>query len=271
MRLTQTENGISLTGFGGINLAATLFCGQAFRWKQVGDDEFFGITQGKEVFIRQFSDDELIFSGTDEKTVREIWLPYLDMHRDYPAVIKQISGDNSVKAAAQENGVLHILNQEPWEALCSFIISACNNIPRITKIVNTLCENFGENTGNGYSFPSADTLAACTETDLEILRAGYRVPYILDAAAKISSGEIDLEALRNEDIDSARERLMTIKGVGRKVADCTLLFGLGFFDSYPVDRHIQRANAELFPNGLPACFNGAKGLAQQYIFLNRIK
>ena len=104
------------------------------------------------------------------------------------------------------------------------------------------------------------------EDDLSVIRAGYRIPYLLDAARKVESGEIDFDKIRAMSEDEARHELMKIKGVGKKVADCTLLFSLGFKDCYPVDRHIARADSLLYPDGLPAFFSGNKGLAQQYIF-----
>jgi len=270
MNITEKEGRIIVSDFGTINLRETLFCGQAFRWTETAPSVFYGAAFGKEAFIEQPDADTLVFSGTDERAVREVWVPYLDLSRPYADIVKTISRDSLVASAVARYGIIHILNQEPWEALCSFIISACNNIPRIRGIVDRLCESFGERLENGYAFPSAEKIALLSPDDLAVIRSGYRAPYIIDAARRVASGEIDLEALRRMSEDEARKKLMTVNGVGKKVADCTMLFSLGFFDSYPVDRHIARANAEYYPEGLPDCFQGAKGLAQQYIFLGKI-
>lgn len=267
MKITEKSGEILVSDFGGINLRETLFCGQAFRWKETEDGVFYGITRGREALVTQKNEDSLCFSGSTREDVEQIWIPYFDLERDYPAVLSKITRDSVVASAVNKTGTLRILNQEPWECLCSFIISACNNIPRISKIVATLCENFGEKTARGYAFPSAQTVAFLSETDLSVLHAGYRVPYILDAAQKVASGEISLAEIAEMPVEKAEKTLMTVNGVGKKVADCTMLYSLGFFDTYPVDRHIARANAEFFPDGLPSCFDGAKGLAQQYLFI----
>ena len=265
MELVSIKNDTVMSDFGNINLPLTLDCGQAFRWKAAGDGKFTGISRGHETVIS--SDGEtIIFHNTPKEDVENIWADYFDTAADYPSILKKLSDDEKVCSAISNYGIIRILNQEPWETLCSFIISACNNIPRIKGIVERLCEAYGEKTGSSYSFPSAEVLAAKTAEDLVFLRAGYRAPYIIDAAQKVASGEIDLKAIKAMDEISAEKELMKISGVGKKVADCTMLFSLGFRDTYPVDRHIARANAELYPDGLPECFNGNKGLAQQYIF-----
>lgn len=265
MELISVKNDTVMSGFGGINLPLTLDCGQAFRWKETEKGKFTGISKGYETVIS--SDGETItFHNTSKEEAELIWADYFDTVTDYPSVIKKLSEDEKVAFAVQQYGIIRILNQDPWETLCSFIISACNNIPRIKGIVERLCTGFGEERKYGFTFPSAELLAAKTAEDLAFLRSGYRAPYIIDAARKVASGEIDLEKIKKMDEKSAEKELMKISGVGKKVADCTMLFSLGFGDTYPVDRHIARANALLYPDGLPDCFNGHKGLAQQYIF-----
>ena len=157
-------------------------------------------------------------------------------------------------------------NQEPWETLCSFIISQNNNIPRIKGIIDRLCMNFGENQNGVYTFPSANIIAKLSLEDLSVLRSGFRAKYILDAAKKVSSGEIDLDTLKSMDIDSARQELMKIKGVGPKVADCTLLFALEHIEAFPKDVWIKRAMEKLFGGQLPECAVPYAGIVQEYIF-----
>lgn len=270
MKINEINNEIIVTDFGGINLRETLFCGQAFRWNEMDDGRFYGITRNVQAFVSQKNENELRFSGVSRENVEKLWLHYFDLDRDYPSILKKITADGVVASAVNETGTLRILNQEPWECLCSFIISACNNIPRIRKIVATLCENFGEKIADGYTFPTAEKVASLSEDDLAVLHAGYRVPYILDAAKKVASEEINLTEIMTLSPETAEKTLMKINGVGKKVADCTMLYSLEFFDTYPIDRHIARANGEFYPDGLPECFDGAKGLAQQYIFLRKM-
>ena len=265
MNIIQHKQYVEVSDFGQINLELTLDCGQAFRWEALADGSFYGIADSRETRVKK-QGDSLLFFNTSEKDVRDFWINYFDLNVDYEAVLSRLCRDEKISLASSLYGTIRLLNQEPFETLCSFIISACNNIPRIKSIIKTLCESFGEKCENGYSFPSADVLASLNEDDLSVIRAGYRIPYLLDAARKVKSGEIDFDKIRNLSEDEARKELMKINGVGKKVADCTLLFSLGFKDCYPVDRHIARADSILYPDGLPDFFSGNKGLAQQYIF-----
>lgn len=270
MELIKENNNTRLCGHTPFNVGLTLDCGQAFRWEDTGENTYRGIAFGKELRLKD-DGESLLFLDTSEDDVREIWAEYFDVNSDHEEIMKRLSWDKFINDTYNRFGGIHILRQEPWETLCSFIISACNNIPRIKGIVNRLSEAMGKKAGNGFSFPDAKTLAVLTEDDLGFLRAGYRVPYILDAARKVAEGEIDFNKIKNLSEEEARKELMRIRGVGRKVADCTLLFSLGFTDCYPVDRHIERATKELYPEGLPEFFSPHKGLAQQYIFTSRIK
>lgn len=265
MNITQHKQYTKVSDFGQINLELTLDCGQAFRWERLPDGSFYGIADSKETRVKK-EGASLLFLNTSEEDVRDFWVNYFDLTDDYDAVLERLCRDEKISLAHSMYGTIRLLNQQPFETLCSFIISACNNIPRIKTIVKTLCESFGEKTENGYTFPSAEVLASLNEDDLSVIRAGYRVPYLLDAARKVTNGEIDFDKIRLMSEDNARRELMKINGVGKKVADCTLLFSLGFKDCYPVDRHIARAEQNLYPDGLPDFFSGNKGLAQQYIF-----
>ena len=141
------------------------------------------------------------------------------------------------------------------------------NIKRIKGIVKRLCESFGDKIGEDlYAFPTAEKLAALDVKDLEPLRAGFRNRYIIDGAQKVASGEVDLEKCRTLTYEDARDELMKIVGVGQKVADCTLLFGLHRVESFPLDVWMKRAMAVLFPTLTPQDFGPYAGIAQQYIF-----
>ena len=246
-----------------INLDLTLSCGQCFRWKKI-DEKWFGVVKGVEVIV--FRDGEsLVFENISDEEFGDIFYDYFDFGTDYENILKVLEIDKNVQNSVEKNGNLHILRQEFPETLVSFIISQCNNIPRISKIVDTLCREFGENN----AFPTMDRLAGLNVEDLSVLRAGYRADYILDAAKKITKGEISEDGLRKMSTVEARKSLMNINGVGRKVADCTLLYGLHRLDVFPVDRHIKRICDRLYPDGLPVCFEDYGGLAQQYLFVEQ--
>lgn len=247
------------------DLAQTLDCGQCFRWSQNTSGVWSGIAYGKHIALYQ-KDGNIIIEGANQNDFEKIWHHYFDLERDYGKIIDYVSQNNTVAKAAQFSGGIRLLNQEPWEALCSFIISQNNNIPRIKGIVERLCENFGTKINGGYTFPSAEVIAQLTLDDLAIIRSGFRAKYILDAAKKVAHGEINLEALKAVDYDTAREKIMTIKGVGPKVADCVLLYGLGHKNAFPRDVWINRALDQLFDGNIPDSVGEYGGIVQQYIF-----
>ena len=266
MNYTVRENDIVLESFDCLDLRNTLLCGQAFRWKETEKGSFTGTVKGHTLCISQ-SDNEIIFRNTDEKTFFELWVPYFDLERDYRAITDGFRSDKYISSALDEFYGIRILHQEPWETLCSFIISQNNNIPRICGIIERLCESFGTATGNGdYSFPDAEKMSRLSENDLSVLRAGFRNKYLLDAAHKVASGEISLDAIYNMPIEDARAELMKIKGVGPKVAECTLLYGFGRLNAFPVDVWVKRIMAEMYSDGLPPCTKNYEGIAQQYLF-----
>lgn len=259
------DNTAVLTGIKEFDLAQTLDCGQAFRWSDDGNGRWHGVAFNRCLEIEK-ADDRFIFHNTTPEDFENLWREYFDLDRDYGAVISDISGNEILRNAAQYGRGIRILSQEPWETLCSFIISQNNNIPRIKGIIERLCSNFGEICGNSYTFPTAEKISVLTTEDLAPLRCGFRAKYIIDAAIKVANGDIDLAALKTADTETARNTLMNIKGVGPKVADCTLLFGLGHISAFPRDVWIKRAMQDLFDGELPACALPYAGIVQQYIF-----
>ena len=207
------------------------------------------------------------FKGITQNDIKQEIEEYFDLNTNYTELKNKLASiDNHLKRSIEYGKGIRILNQDLWETIISFIISANNNIPRIKGIIERLCETFGEDTGDGYSFPTADRLADLTVEDLAPLRAGFRAKYIIDAARKISSGEVDIEKIKNLPFDEAKAELLKIKGVGEKVAQCALLYGFGRIEAFPVDVWVKRIVAELYPNGLPECIKGTEGIAQQYLF-----
>ena len=266
MKILISGNDLLLEDAHNFALDQTLDCGQAFRWQELEENTWQGVAFGKYLKISK-KGNTVTFHNTSEKDFNDIWRDYFDLERDYGQIIEIISENDVLKTASSFADGIRILRQDPWEALCSFIISQNNNIPRIKGIVERLCENFGNKISDGvYSFPSAEKLSGLSLDDLAILRSGFRAKYILDAAKKVHSGEIDLISLKTCDIDTARDNLMKIYGVGAKVADCTLLFGLGHIEAFPKDVWIKRAMEKLFDGSLPKCAENYAGIAQQYIF-----
>lgn len=249
-----------------LDLEQTLDCGQSFRWEKQDDGSFSGVAFDKFVNISLDGTDMIIKNAVEAD--RELWFDYFDLALDYGKIREDISEMNPVlKEAAKYAPGIRILRQEPYEALCTFIISQNNNIKRIKGIVGRLCESFGDEIEDGvYGFPSAKRLAEQTPDDLAPLRAGFRNRYIIDSAKKVASGEVDLELCKTADYEAARAELMKITGVGVKVADCTLLFGMHRVEAFPVDVWMKRAMEKLFPGMTAADFGEYAGIAQQYIF-----
>ena len=249
-----------------LDLAQTLDCGQSFRWVEREDGGFDGVAFNRSVTVRLDGTD-LYIENADESD-RELWHSYFDLGLDYGKIRGEISAIHPILAdAAKYAPGIRILRQEPYEALCTFIISQNNNIKRIKGIVQRLCEQFGDRLPDGtYAFPDAEKMASLTADDLAPLRAGFRNRYLVDAARKVADGDVDLEKCRDCDYEEARRELMQITGVGVKVADCALLFGLHRIEAFPLDVWMKRAMATLFPGMTPGDFGQYAGIAQQYIF-----
>ena len=261
------NNNVYITNYGGFDLPHTLDCGQAFRWEETENGIWHGVAFDKYLELEKLEDGTVVLYNTSKEDFEGVWQHYFDLDRDYDGIINAISEDETLKRASEYSHGIRVLNQEPWETLCSFIISQNNNIKRIKGIISRLCENFGENKGGFYTFPTAEKIAELTLDDLSVLKSGFRAKYILDAAKKVSSGEVELNKLKDAPTDGARDELMKITGVGPKVADCVLLFALEHADAFPKDVWIKRAMQVLFDGELPECAKPYAGIAQQYIFL----
>lgn len=261
------------------DLDETLDCGQAFRWERIDKDSkdaelllnidfdkaYKGFRLNMPLLISQKKINEtgdesrITLHNTSESDFLGIWTDYFDLETDYSLLKKEFSSDKTMCSACEFAPGIRMLKQDKWEALCSFIISQNNNIPRIKGIISRMCEHY-------EGFPSYEQLAEETVESLAFLRAGFRTKYLIDAAQRLSSGELDLDDISSMDLESARKSLMTIKGVGPKVAECALLYGMYRTDAFPVDVWIKRVMAEYYPNGLPDCVKGNEGIAQQYLF-----
>jgi len=260
------RNNIVLEGVVHFDLDEILDCGQCFRWEKLGEKCYSGVAFGKELTLAQ-QEDRLIFQDTTLADFQGLWHGYFDFERDYGEIKSLLRTDPAMNRAVQFCPGMRVVRQEPWEALCSFIISQNNNIPRIKGIVKRLCECFGDPLPRGgYTFPAPQRLAALELEDLAVIRSGFRGKYILDAAGKIAGGELPLPELHTLGLQEARGRLMCIKGVGPKVADCALLYGFARAECLPVDVWIARALKQLYPEGFPQRFAEVAGIGQQYLF-----
>ena len=269
MQYTEHENEVEITGVSDFDPVRIFECGQCFRWNADESGVYTGVALGRVARLRQ-SGGSIFISGTPEE-FETVWHDYFDLGRDYGEIRQRLCVDEFMCRAVDFGAGIRILRQDRWEALCSFIISQCNNIPRIKKIVGALCREFGDRLcfggGEFYAFPPAERLAALEPADLAPIRCGYRAEYIIGAARAVAGGELDLDALSRMTPEQAKAALRELRGVGDKVADCAVLFGLNMLDAFPLDVWMKRAVAENYGSGFdPKIFSPYAGIAQQYMF-----
>lgn len=257
---------IKLCSTSELNIEKTFECGQCFRWNADENGVYTGIAAGFPAIVGIEGNEVYITSDAPE----QFWREYFDLETDYEKISESFSGEY-LSACRDFGSGIRILRQDAWEALCSFIISQCNNITRIKGIVERLCVLYGENCEfcgkSYYTFPSAEIISALSAEDLAPIRSGYRAGYIIAAAKAVVSGELDLEALKEVDYRTAIKELRTVRGIGEKVANCVVLFGLGHMEAFPIDVWMKRALKENFPADFnPESLGPYAGLAQQYIF-----
>jgi len=263
------------------DLAATLTSGQAFRWRRE-KDSWIGVIGNH--WVRLQSGHDSIVAEAAHPIAGWDWLiQYLQIESDLDAVLTTFPNDEPMCAAVAASPGLRLLRQDPWECLASFILSSTKQIVQIQQIIKLLSERFGTSLpvppgfDVAFSFPSPDRLAGLTEVELRDCKMGFRAPYLLATARMIAAGQINLDNLKNLALEQAREQLLRLPGVGRKIADCVLLFALGFQRAFPVDVWVMKALRELyFPRrraGLPQLqefaathFGENAGYAQQYLF-----
>lgn len=249
-----------------IDLKKTFDCGQCFRFEE-RDGGFEGVAFGKLLSCRQIDENSIVLN-CGEKEFLSLWRDFLDLEGDYGQAMEFLSFDPTMLDAMASGRGIHIMRQDPWETLCSFIISQNNNIPRIKKIIASLCALLGERVGDGlYAFPTPQRVLEAGVEGLAPIKSGFRGKYLVDAAKKVASGELVLEALRGRECENVLKQLMTVKGVGPKVASCTALFSLDCTEAFPVDVWVKRVVASYYGEGFdPAVFGKHAGLAQQYLF-----
>lgn len=261
--IEKTDDKVLLTGCHAFSPEQTFNCGQCFRFEKGRDGVFEGIAFGRCLRVGAEQGGTAIYCTSEE--FDSLWRRYFDLDRDYCRICDKIGDDAYLKKAAEYGSGIRILRQEPWETLASFIFSQCNNIPRIKGIIKKFCELYGED----GAFPTPEKTAALTLADLEPLKAGYRAPYILSAARAVVSGTLDLQGLSSPEVsaEESEEKLLELPGVGKKVAACVLLFGLGKTAAFPVDTWIRKTFSVHYPQGFdPKKFGEDAGIVQQYLF-----
>ena len=294
------RNAITVKIPGRYSLEDTLLCGQCFRYelteKRKDYTEYMTVIKDLVVTVGQKKEGELIFYDVTEEEFNSIIRPYFDLDTDYEAIKEDIVSHTDspflIEAAKESSGIA-ILRQDPWETLCSFIISQNNNIPRIRKIIREIscedgvnialqnklskcpidkegappCEEKCKKCGRCFTFPSAEDIVKYPER-LLASKPGFRYKYILDAAKRVLEGTTDLAAIAEANsYDVTVSELTKILGVGLKVASCTALFGFHNLDAFPIDVWMKRAIDTYFNGSLDHTSLGRyAGVAQQYIF-----
>ena len=273
--MVRYENGAAIVPLpGGINLSATFDCGQAFRWRALPDGGYEGIAGGYRAAIRAV-EAGISITPCSQAEYEGFWRFYLDIDHDYTADERALLADASMLPVVHCCSGMRILNQPMWECLLSFLLSSNNNVKRIASIIERLSACFGEDMGGYHAFPTPQALARAGEEAIFTCGAGYRAAYVYRSACAVAEG-FDLERLRRMGYDAAKAELMTLHGVGSKVADCVLLFSCGHRCAFPVDVWVKRSVPLYFPEAgttpkellalADRHFGDRAGLAQQMIF-----
>jgi N-glycosylase/DNA lyase len=263
------------------DLAATLTCGQAFRW-QSHEQGWVGVIGTHWVRLHQGPGS---FTAETAQPVSDWhWLAhYLQVDIDWSRVVRTFPDDEPMRTAVAACRGLRLLRQDPWECLASFILSSTKQIVQIRQIIALLCERYGEPLAvapacpPAFAFPCPARLARATEAELRACKMGFRAPYLLATARMVATGQFDLARLQSLPLEAARAQLMQLPGVGRKIADCVLLFAYGFPAAFPVDVWVLKALRQLYfprrrvsPPRLhrfaATHFGPCAGYAQQYLF-----
>jgi N-glycosylase/DNA lyase len=261
-----------------LNLEHTLECGQAFRWEE-RDGFYYGVIG--ERLLRVKYDGRRLICESDHPLNKKETSEYFGLNEDLPCILREIDVDRHIHRAILKFRGLRILNQGHWECMASFILSSYNNIPRIKKMISKLSEKFGKRLILGqlerYSFPTAEKIAKAKIGDLRKLGLGFRAEYLKAAAYRIATGRLDLNGLEDLNYEETKKRLISLKGVGEKVADCVLLFSFKKYEAFPVDVWIKRGIEDLYFKGSPVSskkiaefarghFGRYAGYAQEYLY-----
>ena len=261
-------------------------CGQCFRWEKEDDGSYTGIVKNNVINVKKVNN-EVIFYSIGADNLEELVKEYFDLERNYEDIKNTLSKvDSYLENSINYGNGIRILNQDLWETIISFIISANNNIPRIKGIINRLSYKYGNkiiwNNKEYYTFPTVESLSNATVEELRKTGLGFRDIRVYETTQKILNKQVDLEELHKEkDTKKIREILLTLSGVGPKVADCILLFStLKRFDVFPIDVWVRRVMNDLYIKNEDESkvdkkeiekiakekYGNLEGIAQQYLF-----
>lgn len=232
------------------NLKATLECGQCFRWNMINENVYIGVIQDRVIKIKQ-ENDFIYVSSNNMYDLENVVRDYFDLDRDYKSIEKEIVKiDEHIKEAVSNSSGLRNLNQPFFECLISYIISANNNISRISRSVNAIAKEYGEKVifeeNEYYLFPTANELKNVSVDDYRKLGVGFRDRYIKDTVSKVLNGDFNINNVDKLSTEALRKELMKLKGVGQKVADCIMLFSCSRREVFPIDVWVERIMSILY-------------------------
>ena len=282
---TYEENKVILNEVKNFNIKQILECGQCFRWEKINDEDYIIIAYGRVIEVLQ-EGDKVTILNSNEEDFKNIWISYFDLERDYGKIKEELSKDEILKKSVDYGYGIRLLNQEPFELLISFIISARNSIPSIKKTIKKISERWGKEIDykgeKFYTFPTPEMLKNVTEDEIRETGASFRSKYIVDTVARVNEdlengeGIYNLNRIASLTDDECHSALQEFKGVGAKVSDCIMLFSMSKYSAFPVDVWVKRAmmhfyNAEegslnkirIFARDQ---FKDLAGFAQQYLF-----
>ena len=264
------------------NLKYTLECGQCFRWTKE-DEYYIGIIKDRVIKIKQ-EDSHLYILSNKEEDLEKVVKEYFELSKDYESIENRISKvDEYVKKAVSNTSGLRNLNQDLFETIISYIISANNNIPRISKSVNEISKRYGKkiifNEKEYYLFPTPEELKDVTIEEYSECGVGFRDKYIFNTVKEINEGKFNLDEIKELSTELLRDRLLSLMGIGPKVADCILLFSCGRQEVFPVDVWVERVMKKLYFKEANVSkkeilkysienFGSDAGIIQQHLFYN---
>jgi N-glycosylase/DNA lyase len=279
MKVNYRKNRVEVEGISDDFEPEHIFeCGQCFRWNKELDGSYTGVAKNKILNIEK-KGEKIFFNNTSKKDFLEIWVNYFDLNRDY-SIIKNHIRDEKLDDIIEFGKGIRILDQDEWETLVSFIISANNRILMIKRVIENLSRKYGDYLGTYkgnkyYSFPTPEKLNLTTENEIRRMKTGFRAKYIKDAAEIVSNDKDWLYSLKGLNYDTALEEIKKIKGVGDKVGNCILLFSMNKYEAFPVDIWMKRIMGKIYGiKGKPEdirkksekIYGKYSGFAQQYLF-----
>lgn len=279
MKITEKDNMLIMEDMKDFNITHIFDCGQCFRWNREEDGSYTGVVSGKVINVSQ-QGTKVVFDNLTSDDFNII-KDYFDLDTDYEKIKEKIGTDDIMKKAIDFGCGIRILNQDEWETMISFMISANNRIPMIKKVIENLSLSFGNFITNYrgkdyYSFPAPEQLAAAPVEKIMECKAGFRAPRIKEAAERFLNEKAIIYDLKNKTYQEGLDYLKTYCGIGDKVANCILLFSMKQFDTFPVDVWVRRVMQTLYVDKdtsdkeirrfAEEKFGDFSGYAQQYLF-----